>query len=439
MMISGWGNYPRIEGRLAPFAREEAEQLVTGGASLIARGNGRAYGDAAINPRLTLDMRGWNRFLAFDDTTGYFRCQAGALLRDILDVFVPRGWFPAVTPGTSLVTIGGAIAADVHGKNHHAAGSFCDHVRSIVLLTADGRTVRCGPDEQPELFAMTRGGMGLTGVILEAEIRLIPIETAWIRQDTVPADNVAEAMEVFEGSSNWTYSVAWIDCLAKGKSLGRSLIYGGEHMRRDELPAEFRDHPLSPAARRKVSVPLDFPSWSLNRLSVSAFNHLYYARGRKRGPSVVDYDTYFYPLDSVLAWNRIYGSAGFVQYQCVLPLAASREGIEALLTLIASRGIGSFLAVLKLMGRQTGVMSFPMEGYTLALDMPLRSATLNLLHELDAVVADYGGRIYLAKDSRAGRGLMRRGYPKLDAFRGMRRDTGADQIFTSLQSERLDL
>ena len=438
MKLSGWGNYPKIDvnftrarGAAAAVAAIDANN------SLIARGTGRAYGDAALNPQATLSMLPSDRVLSFDSESGRLECEAGILLAEIIALFVPRGWFVPVTPGTKFVTLGGMIAADIHGKNHHGAGSFGDHVESLQLALADGRVVRCSPSENPELFAATRGGMGLTGVIVSAVFRMIPIETAFIRQETHRARNLAEAMARFEQSQGWTYSVAWIDCLARGERLGRSLVYLGEHAKRDELPPSLTVG-LEPVVRSKKRVPFDFPSFALNRWTVRAFNELYYRRGRP-GESFVDYDTYFYPLDAILEWNRIYGRAGFVQYQCVLPKAASAVGMTLLLERIARSGMGSFLGVLKLFGHQDGLLSFPMEGYTLALDFPADAATFSLLIELDAIVADHGGRLYLAKDARGGTDLLRRGYPRLAEFEAIRTKFDPDGKFSSLQSQRLGL
>lgn len=439
MTLSGWGRFPRVACRtLAVRTVADATRALGGPGGLIARGNGRAYGDAALNPRLTLCMRGMDRMLAFDPASGVLTCEAGVLLDEILEVFVPRGWFPPVTPGTRLVTVGGMIAADVHGKNHHVAGSFGDHVTGLDLLMADGRVVTCGPDREPELFAATRGGMGLTGVILRAGVRLIPVGTAWIRQETLRADGLDAIMGMFEESAGWTYSVAWIDCLARGARLGRSLLFRGEHAGVDELPAEHRAAPFSIGRRRARTMPVELPGAALNRWTVGAFNALYWRRGTPR-ETLVDYDRFFYPLDAILEWNRLYGRAGFTQYQCVLPKTASAAGLRALLETIAAAGDASFLAVLKLFGRQEGLLSFPMEGYTLALDFPVRTATLGLLLELDAIVADHGGRLYLAKDARMGAGMLRRGYPALPRFRALRAARDPGGAFRSLQSERLDL
>ena len=437
-VLSGWGNYPRVAVHsITASDPAEAVSAIRGNENLIARGNGRAYGDAALNLRVTLSMLPARRILAFDAETGRLTCEAGLMLADILDLIVPRGWFVPVSPGTRFVTVGGMVAADVHGKNHHVAGTFGDHVEAIELALADGRIVRCSPAENAGLFAATRGGMGLTGVILSVSFRLIPIETAFIRQETHKAANLAEAMDLFERSGGWTYSVAWIDCLARGGSLGRSLVYLGEHARREDLKRGAAS-PLAVVPKTGRRIPVDFPGFVLNRWSVRAFNELYYRTGRP-GTALLGYETYFYPLDGILEWNRMYGGAGFVQYQCVLPKAASAAGLTALLRRVAQAGTGSFLAVLKLFGAQDGLLSFPMEGYTLALDFPATARTFSLLIELDAIVADHGGRLYLAKDARTGAAMLRRGYPRLAAFEAVRREIDPGSKFASLQSERLGL
>ena len=439
MILSGRGRFPAIAcTTVEPRGSDEVAAAMAGHANLIARGNGRAYGDCAINPAATLLMGRQSRLLSFDPDSGRLCCEAGTLLSDLLAVFVPRGWFPPVTPGTKFVTVGGMIAADVHGKNHHCHGSFGDHVESLDLAVADGRVLHCSKDENAELFAATRGGMGLTGVILRATFRLSRIETAVIRQETRRAANLREVMELFEAGRDWTYSVAWIDCLARGGSLGRSLLYLGEHARTEELDPITRAAPLALPTKAVRRVPMEFPAFALNRLAVAAFNEIYFRSGRP-GTALIDYDTFFYPLDAILEWNRIYGRAGFTQYQCVLPKSASQAGMTTLLNKIAASGAGSFLAVLKLFGRQDGLLSFPMEGYTLALDFRASAPVFSLLIELDAIVRDYGGRLYLAKDARCGAGMMSSGYPGLAKFQALRSRLGAEAKFQSLQSQRLAL
>jgi len=417
--MADWGNYPVIEADV--FGFETCEELQTRLSKLdrvIAYGNGRSYGDASLQDKILLTRR-YNKFLLFDENTGELYCQAGVLLSEILDVFVPKGWFLPVTPGTKLITVGGAIAADVHGKNHHVEGSFGKHVVFMEVMRNDGSIVTCSPEENADFFNLTVGGMGLTGVILSAAFRLRRIETAYIREETVRAANLEEIMDCFEASGDWTYSVAWIDCLAKGDSMGRSIMMRGDHARAGELvKPDCRAAPLRLKPGLKLNVPVIFPNFVLNRLTMSAFNFVYYNLCRPGTHTrICDYNSFFYPLDAINHWNRIYGKRGFTQYQFVIPKAAGREGMRTILKRITESGLGSFLAVLKLFGKQESFMSFPMEGYTLALDFPISLKTLELFKELDAMVADYGGRLYLAKDVRMSAEMFSKTYPNADEFR----------------------
>ncbi len=406
---------------------------------MLARGNGRSYGDASLNARQVLDTRGLDRLVDFDAIGGVLVCEAGVLLAEVIDVMLPRGWFPPVTPGTRFVTIGGMIASDVHGKNHHGAGSFCEHLLWIDLATGDGEVRRCSRDNHADLFAATCGGMGLTGAILTCAFRMLRVETGMVRQRTVRAPTLAHALATFEEAMDWTYSVAWIDCLAGGRSAGRSAIMLGEHARVDELPSGRRATPLARPVRRIKSIPVDLPGFVLSRASVSLFNRVYYA-AQRAGDALVNIDPYFYPLDTLADWNRIYGRRGFTQFQCVLPLDASQAGLGTMLRLIRDKGQASFLAVLKRLGQESfGPLSFPRPGYTLALDFPATPANLALMAELDAVTAAHGGRIYLAKDACAQASTVAAGYPRLDAFRAVRQQYGLDTRFSSLLSDRLNL
>ncbi len=431
--LAGWGRYPRVPCRVVEARGEgEARAALAALPTAIGRGAGRAYGDAALNPGGVIRLAKSNRLLAFDPATGELAAEGGVLLADVVRTFAPRGWFPPVTPGTKFVTLGGMAACDVHGKNHHGAGSFGDHLLWLDVLLADGSVQRALPGD--DLFAATVGGMGLCGIVLRLAFRLIPIPSAKVRQETIAAPNLAAAMEAFEANRSWTYSVAWIDCLATGPAQGRSLVHLGEHATLEEA------HGAPPhAPGRDKRVPIDLPSFALNPLSVRAFNELYWRRG-KPGRSLPDYEPYFYPLDSVLEWNRIYGPQGFVQHQCVLPPDGAREALGAMLTRIAARGAGSFLAVLKLMGEGAAdrPLSFPMAGWTLALDFKADAANFSLLTELDAIVSDHGGRLYLAKDARAGAASLR-GYPHLERFRALRDQFDPGRRFRSLLSERLGL
>ena len=438
--LSGWGRYPVADCLLTrPSNAAGAAALVGEAPDLIARGAGRSYGDSSLNPNLTVATLGLDRLLAFDPESGRLECEAGLMLADLIEILLPRGWIVPVTPGTKFVTIGGMIAADVHGKNHHVAGSFCEHLDWIDLVLPDGRIERCSRESNMDLFAATCGGMGLTGLILRAAFRMKRIETAKMRQRTVRAPDLGAAIALFEQSLDWTYSVAWIDCLARGADLGRSVVFLAEHARPGALPPGARGDPFKRPERRRKAVPVDFPGFALGRLSVRMFNAAYY-RAQRPGDALVDIDPYFYPLDALDNWNRIYGRRGFVQYQCVLPLEASRDGIGRLLEEISAAGGGSFLAVLKRMGAQSfGLLSFPMPGYTLALDFPVTAANLALLDRLDAIVIPLGGRIYLAKDARVAAGAAQAGYPRLAEFREVRRRRGLEGRFASLQSQRLEL
>ena len=435
--LSGWGRFPRLDCRvIAPAEPEAARAAIVAEPSLIARGNGRAYGDAALNPVATMDMRACAGVESFDADTGWIVARAGTMLSDLIDSFLPRGWFPPVSPGTRFVTLGGMIAADVHGKNHHVAGSFGAHLAWIELALANGEVRRCSPDADAELFAATCGGMGLTGVILRAAFRMIAVETSMIRRETLRAPDLAAAMDLFEASAGWTYSVAWIDCLSGGRALGRSVLTRGEHARAADMPSRVAGPPT-----RTRRMPFDLPGFALNRWSVRAFNALYFRAGRP-GTALVDLAPFFYPLDAILEWNRMYGRSGLFQYQCVLPLAASRAGMTALLRRIAASGAGSFLSVLKrfgdVAGPAPGLLSFPMEGYTLALDFRATAANLALAGELDAIVADHGGRLYLAKDARMAPAMLRF-YPGLERFRAMRAAVDPGGRFASALSRRLGL
>ncbi|MDE2377480.1 FAD-binding oxidoreductase [Bradyrhizobium sp.] len=436
-LVSGWGRFPVVDTDLVRPRSFPAVGEAFAGASGVARGNGRAYGDAGIGLARTVDMTAFDRVRSFDPDTGRIRLEAGMLLSDIIDTFGPRGFLPFVVPGTRFVTVGGAIAADVHGKNHHCEGGFGRYVDGILLRTGQGETIELSRDENADVFRATVGGMGLTGVILEATMRLRRVETGWIRERVIPAANLRDAVTALDGGDSSTYSVAWIDCVATGENLGRSLIYLGEHARADELPADAA--PFSRGRDPRLSVPVDLPSLTLNRYSVRAFNELYYRMGARRagGSHLVSIFPYFFPLDGVGAWNRIYGRRGFLQHQCVIPQTGAREVLGEILERIARRGDASFLAVLKKLGEGDGLMSFPLPGYTLALDFPMTPSILPFLDELDRLVVAAGGRLYLAKDARQSRATFEAGYPALQRFNGIRRSLDPDGKIRSRLSQRL--
>lgn len=439
--LSGWGRYPIRECRLATLRREEelAEWAAT--STMIARGNGRSYGDAALNPELTLSMLAMNRLLAFDGARGVVSCEAGVQLADLLQLYVPQGWFPPVVPGTAEVTVGGMIAADVHGKNHHRDGSFGRYVESLRLATGDGDILTCSRDQNANLFRATLGGMGLTGIVLSASFRMCRIESEYVRTETLGTPDLDATMKTLEASDDWRYSVAWIDGSAKGEDLGRGLVSRGDFATADEaLPQRAaprsRDH-----ARPQLAIP-GLLSVALNPASVRMFDSLYGRVGRlRKGMQLLHYTSFFFPLDRVRGWNRLYGRRGFVQYQCVLPVSQSSQALRAILERVATSGHMAYLGVLKLFGEQgEGLLSFPMPGYTLALDFPVRPGTLELLDSLDEITTAHGGRVYLAKDARCRPDHVREGYPDLPVFKDVRqRSTNAKCEFSSAMSRRLGL
>jgi FAD/FMN-containing dehydrogenase len=436
--VTNWNNYPVVEAEKFSFDyRDDIKLKLSSLSDLAIRGNGRCYGDASLSTSIASSLR-FDKVLTFDRSSGTIQCQSGLLLSDLLQVIVPHGWFLPVTPGTKFITVGGAVASDVHGKNHHVDGSFSRHIVNMSILTGTGEIITCNQQINSDLFWATCGGMGLTGLILEVTFRLKKIETSYIQQKQIKAGNLDEVMDLFEQYGHYTYSVAWIDCLKKGTNYGRSILMVGEHANKDAL--EVGKKVLSVKEKALFSVPFNFPSFALNSLTVKVFNALYYAKNYKTiMDSVAHYDGFYYPLDSILNWNRIYGSNGFVQYQFVLPLSASKAGLKDILVRISNKGLGSFLAVLKLFGEQNDLISFPMKGYTLALDIPIQPGLFEFLDELDKIVAEYGGRIYLSKDARMKKEIFWSTYSRVGEFNDILKKYDPKNIFVTHLSKRLDL
>ena len=411
--VSSWGRLRADPHHVVGLSdpRKVREALACGGASGVAHGMGRSYGDACLNPQGTLWLTtGLDHFIAFDDRTGRLVCEAGVLLRDIQRLAVPRGWILPVTPGTQLVTVGGAIANDVHGKNHHVLGAFGDHVLRLTLLRTDGETIHCGPDERSDWFAATVGGVGLTGVIVQAEIQLRRIPGPWLETETIPYANLDEFFQLADDSeAQWEHTVSWIDCIPG--SGGRGVFMRGN-------PVAAKRQPAPPG--RQLTMPIVPPVSLVNRLSLRPFNMAYYHLKKWRaGRAVTHYEPFFYPLDNLLEWNRMYGPRGFFQYQSVVPRGVARDAVQSMLQEIARFGDGSFLAVLKTFGHRApvGMLSFAQPGATLALDFPNHGEhTQKLFARLDAIVTEARGRIYLAKDARMPRALFEAGYPRLPEF-----------------------
>ncbi|OMP78739.1 FAD-binding oxidoreductase [[Flexibacter] sp. ATCC 35208] len=437
--LANWGNYPIISCDETTFTQvDQVEDMISSHSSIIARGNGRCYGDASLATNSISTLK-FDKVLQFDTETGVFECQSGITLDQILRIVVPEGWFLPVTPGTKFITVGGAVASDVHGKNHHAEGSFSNHIIDMDVITGKKETLTCSKDKLPDLFWATCGGMGLTGIITRVKFGLKKVETAYIKQKQIKAKNLDELIRLFEEYNQYTYSMAWIDCLQKGDSFGRGILIVGEHATKEELNAQQQAALLNLPEKRPLSVPFNFPSFALNTLTVKAFNWLYYAKNTKREiNNVIPYEPFFYPLDAILHWNRGYGKAGFVQYQFVLPLD-KKEGLVEILKRISDAGLGSFLAVLKVFGHQDDLISFPRQGYTLALDFPVRKGLFAFLDELDAVVLQYGGRLYLSKDARMKKEVFWQSYPNAQRFAEIVKAYNGDNIFHSVQSERLGI
>jgi decaprenylphospho-beta-D-ribofuranose 2-oxidase len=432
MIFSSWGMYPKIKSSVFRFQKEESLKcIIETQSALIPRGNGRSYGDSALSNHI-IDVRPHDYFESFDDDNGLLHVQAGVLLSEILEAFVPRGWFLKVTPGSKLITIGGAIASDVHGKNHHVEGCFSESIKEFSIMLADGEVFTCSKEGTPELFRATCGGMGLTGVILDAKIYLKKINSKYIDQTTIKTQNLKETFEAFEEYQHIPYSVAWIDCLAKGTEIGKCLLMTGDF--RDDGQLDYKN-------KCNLAIPFNFPSFALANWSVRAFNWLYYWKVKDRvSKQKVDIDTFFYPLDSIAHWNRIYGKNGFTQYQFILPKEHSYEGLEEILKSISDSGKGSFLAVLKLYGKANeNYLSFPIKGYSLALDFKIEKGLFDLLDKLDEIVVKFNGRIYLTKDVRVSKEVFEQGYPQVETFRKFRKINKMDVKFQSLQSKRVEI
>ncbi|WP_347216973.1 FAD-binding oxidoreductase [Chryseobacterium sp.] len=400
--VTNWGNYPVVEKEMrSEDSFKNIKEFVLNHNEVIARGNGRCYGDASLGESI-FSTKKLNKFISFDRLNGIIECESGVLLSEVLEISVPQGYFLYVTPGTKFVSVGGAIASDVHGKNHHAEGCFSEYVIEFKLMVENGEIITCSREENSEKFWATIGGMGLTGIILTAKFKLKNIESAYIRQESIKADNLDEIFKLFDESESWTYTVAWIDCLQKGKNIGRSILMRGEHAFQHELSQAMAKNPLRLKGKLQPTVPFYFPGFVLNALTVKIFNWLYYKKqSKKEVKNFIDYETFFYPLDAINEWNKIYGKSGFIQYQMVIPKEAGKEGMKRILETIANSGNGSFLAVLKLFGKNNpeAYNSFPVEGYTLALDFKVNSKLKKLVDQLDSIVQEFGGRIYLTKDS----------------------------------------
>jgi FAD/FMN-containing dehydrogenase len=412
--FESWGRYPRTKQKVDQlFWPSDFPVNDTSNSSQLPVGEGRSYGDVCLNDKnVVLLARGLNRLLAFDSQTGILRCESGVTLAEILDLFVPRGWFLPVTPGTKFVTVGGAIANDVHGKNHHLAGTFGRHVLRFGLSRSDGTQMECSPAQNAELYSATIGGLGLTGLISWAEIQLKAIVSRKIKYQGVQFNGLEEFMALSEANSHCEYTVSWLDSTARGDDALRGIFMIGDH--------DGNLEPRNGSSGAKFTVPIDLPSFALNRSTVGAFNTLYFHKQfRKRVATLVDYEPFFYPLDVALHWNRMYGKDGLLQFQCVVPTSGGLQAITEMLTTSAKSGLASFLTVLKIFGnvQSPGMMSFPVPGITLTLDFPIRSdRSFSLVDRLGEITLAAKGRIYPAKDARMTASQFQSFYPQYRAF-----------------------
>jgi decaprenylphospho-beta-D-ribofuranose 2-oxidase len=444
--LTGWGRTSPSVAEVAEPADPAALAALLAGApprGVIARGLGRSYNNAAQNAGgRVITTTQMNRITAFDADAGLVTCEAGVSLEQLMTAALPRGWFVPVSPGTRQVTVGGAIAADVHGKNHHVAGSFARHVVSFDLLLANGDLRHVTPDAEPGLFWATAGGMGLTGIIAAATVRLTRVETSRVRVDTVRTQDIDETMAYLsQTDDSYRYTVAWSDCLARGGSLGRSVITSGNFATLSELPPSARDDPFKFRPASLAGAPPAFPGGLMNRYTIALMNEAVYRKApRRRTGEIQAIGSFFHPLDGIRNWNRIYGPAGFLQYQFVVPFG-QEDMVRRSFEKISAARAPSFVTVLKRMGDgDPGLLSFPMPGWTLALDFPARTPGLaSLLGWLDDAVLDAGGRVYLAKDSRVPPEVFARMYPRLEEFRKLCAEVDPGGLFASDLSRRLSL
>jgi len=444
LTLSGWGRMSPGECRVfRPEKRAALDAILAGngGETLIARGLGRSYGDTSVNAGgAVLDMTRMNRMLAFDAERGVLSCEAGLSLEEIINTFLPRGYYLPVTPGTKHITVGGAIANDVHGKNHHCDGTFGKYVEELTLLTPTGEHLHCTPEENADVFWATIGGVGLTGIILTASFRLQKVESAYMKVDYHKVPNLDAALACMHQSDDlYKYSVTWLDSTARGKSLGRGVVMLGNHAKRSDLPSGIQQRPFEIPAKKKKTVPIDVPSFVMNTQSIRIMNQLFYMSHSTEQGKIIDYDTYFYPLDGILDWNRGYGKAGFAQYQATFP-GDDAKGVRALLEKFANSGYGSFVTVLKRMGEaDPGLLSHPFKGYTISFDIPNDGNLSPFLHSLDKILLEYGARLYLAKDIAATAETIAAMYPRLKEFQAIKKRLDPEGRLSSSLARRLGL
>ena len=438
--LAGWGNFPVSESyTLYPRSGADCKAAIQE-EQLIARGLGRSYGDQALNDNGYVALcTKMNNFLSFDDQQGILECQAGSNLEEIISVFAPRGWFPMICPGTKFITIGGAIANDIHGKAHHIDGSFVNCVISFTIMLADGSIVTASRTENVDLFWANFGGLGLLGVILTAKLQLRKIETTYFKQKSVVIKNLDHMLEALEKyDAEYNYSVAWIDALAKGSKLGSGVLTLGNGSKLADLPEKLKGNPLKLHTANKLSIPFFFPSFALNGLTVKILNRMI-AFVQNSPKEFVHYDKFFFPLDMIDNWNRGYGKRGFIQYQFIIPEEGGKKTLTEILEMISASGCTPFLNVFKRMGDGQGILSFPFKGYTLAIDFPVTKKLLSFTPKLDAKVLQAGGRLYLGKDALLTEGMFKEMYPQYMEWMAVKQRYDPGGKFTSDIARRLGL
>jgi len=416
-MVNSWGNYPKCQNIKRQYVSWRDQSDLFNELPVLPYGMGRSYGDSCLNASgVVLDTKYLNHMIAFNEEHGVLRCEAGVTLGTVLKLITKKGWMLPVLPGTKFVTVGGAIANDIHGKNHHVSGTFGCHVKQFELLRSNGDRLICSATKNTKMYQATIGGLGLTGLILWAEIQLKPIVSEYLEVDALPFNGLEEFIKLStEGMKQYEYTAAWLDCQSKGKRFGRGILFQGNFLKNASLS------PKKSKRIRKKTVPFPLPSFVLNRYSIGAFSQAYYLANAREScrHQIVHYDSHFFPLDNVHQWNLIYGKKGFVQYQCAVPFENALMTLTSLLKKITQSGQGSFLSVIKILGdiKSPGLLSFPMPGITLALDFPFRGKkTLTLLNELDVIVLEGKGRVYPAKDARMSKETFNIYYPKLNEF-----------------------
>jgi len=430
--ISGWGNNPKVFCNIKyPKNLNSLKKIIN--KKCIARGNGRSYGDSSLQPDLTIEMKNFNKILFLNNVKGLVKVQSGLLLNDLLKVIIPKGWFVPVSPGTKFVTIGGMVASNVHGKNHHKAGGFINYVDSITLINENKKIITCSKKINSNLFKSTFGGMGLTGIIIDITFRLKKIKNSYIDQKIFCTKDLKDTLKNLKETFKSTYSVGWIDCSKKNKNFGRSIIFAGEH-NIDE------NKKLIYIKDKSITLPKLNYNYLLNSYSIKIFNFFYYNYNfLKKKKNIVNYNSYFYPLDSINNWNILYGKKGFFQYQFSIPEKFSFRGIKEILNLVQKNTTVSFLTTIKYMSKDSSILAFSDKGFTLALDFKYNLSNLNLAEKIDKLVIKYKGRIYLTKDSRINKNNLYKIYKSIKIFKKKIRTEKNKSFFSSLQSERLGL